>query len=129
MLFLVVLTLRDIIRQRRLNFLFYILNQETDSMIYKVFQSQCKHQTSKDWVTTVKADIQYLGLNVKFEDIKQTSKAKWKATINKRVTEKSLERLNSLKMKHSKVNDLKHTGVKMQSYLLPNEVFATKDEI
>ena len=39
-----VLPLRDINRQRRFNFLFYILNQETDFMIYKVFQSQCKHQ-------------------------------------------------------------------------------------
>ena len=66
---------------------------------------------------------------MKFEDIKQIGKAKWKATIKRSVTEKSLERLNILKMKRSKVNKLKHTGVKMQSYLLPNEVFATKEEI
>ena len=35
-----VLPIRDIIRQRRLNFLFYILNQDDKSMISKVFQSQ-----------------------------------------------------------------------------------------
>ena len=66
---------------------------------------------------------------MKFEDIKQIGKAKWKAMIKRSITEKSLERLNVLKMKHSKVDELKHTEVKMQSYLLPNEVFATKNEI
>ena len=124
-----VLPLRDIIRQRRLNFLFYILNQDDESMISKVFQSQCNHQTSKDWITTIKSDLEYLGLNVNFADIKEMSKAKWKATVKQSIREMSLKYLNNLKQRHSKVNELKHTSIKMQPYLLPNELNASKEEI
>ena len=98
-------------------------------MISKVFQSQCNHQTSKDWITSIKADLEYLGLNVNFAEIKGISKAKWKATVKQSVTEKSLKNLNNLKQKHSKVSELKNTQIKMQPYLLPNELNASKEEI
>ena len=98
-------------------------------MISKVFQSQCNHQTSKDWITSIKADLEYLGLNVNFAEIKGISKAKWKATVKQSVREMSLKYLNNLKQRHSKVNELKQTSIKMQPYLLPNELNASKEEI
>ena len=33
---------REILRGRRLNFLHYILSQEADSLMFKVFEAQCK---------------------------------------------------------------------------------------
>ena len=44
---------RDIIRKRRLLFLHYILNEREDSLIQKVFQSQLKNRTKKDWIASV----------------------------------------------------------------------------
>ena len=45
-----VMPLRDMIVQRRLNFLKYILDQEADSILAKVFEKQCEKKTKKDWV-------------------------------------------------------------------------------
>ena len=41
---------REMIRKRRLGFLHYILNESKESVILKVFESQKKNKTSKDWV-------------------------------------------------------------------------------
>ena len=51
---------REIIRKKRLLFLFYILSQDKNSMIYKVFKAQLQNKTSKDWVTTVIQDFRNL---------------------------------------------------------------------
>ena len=60
--------LREIIRGKLLNFLHYILKEESNSMIYKVFQSQMKDRTEKDWVTTVIEDLKELDLDINMED-------------------------------------------------------------
>ena len=52
-----VLPLRDIIRQKRLNFLFYIIRQKSDSLIGRVFDTQIKNRTKKDWVSMVIKDL------------------------------------------------------------------------
>ena len=46
--------------------MFYILTQEGDSMIFKVFEAQCKNRTTKDWIATVLDDMKSLDLNVTF---------------------------------------------------------------
>ena len=62
------------IRERRLNLLFYILSQEADSMVFNVFQSQCENRTKRDWVTTVINDMEVLGLNGTFTEIQAMTK-------------------------------------------------------
>ena len=73
-----VMPLRDIIRQRRLNYLHYILNQGAESMIFKVFGKQCANRTNKDWVSTVLNDLEEIGLDVTFADIQEMKKLKLK---------------------------------------------------
>ena len=55
-----VLPLREIIKQRRLTFLKYILDQSPDSIIFKVFEKQCENRSKKDWVSTVINDLEEL---------------------------------------------------------------------
>ena len=65
-----------IIRERRLGFLHYIVNENKNSMIYKFCQCQNELRTSKDWVTTVTEDLKYLELdNLCFYEIKNMKKA------------------------------------------------------
>ena len=66
--------LREIIRKRRLGFLYYIVKQNRESLIAKVFEIQCKNPTQKDWVTTVKKDLEEINLDIKIEDIKNMEK-------------------------------------------------------
>ena len=76
-----VVTLRDIIRQRRLNYLKYILDQESDSMLFKVFEKQSQKRTKKDWITTALADLELLDLTVTFAEIQEMNKLKWKSMV------------------------------------------------
>ena len=62
---------REIIRERRLGFLHYILNEDPDSMIHKFFQTQLRNRTKKDWVTTILDDLEKLNMKeIKLEKIK-----------------------------------------------------------
>ena len=72
-----VMPLREIIKQRRLNYLKYILDQESDSILFKVFEKQVNSRTKKDWVTTVLSDLELLKLHVTFADVREINKNKW----------------------------------------------------
>ena len=121
--------LRNLIRQRRLNFLHYILNQGADSMIFKVFEKQCETRTAKDWVTTVLSDLDILGLNLTFQDIQTMNKIKWKNVVKQRVAENTFEDLENMKKKHSKVHNIKHKRLEMQSYFLPGKEKVTQEDM
>ena len=47
------LPFRYIIRQRRLSFLHYILNQDEESLLFRFFKSQNEHRKKKDWTTQI----------------------------------------------------------------------------
>ena len=51
---------REIIRQKRLSYLYYILHENPGSMVYRFFGAQMKKRTSKDWATTVMKDLEEL---------------------------------------------------------------------
>jgi hypothetical protein len=72
---------REMIRQRRLNFLHYILSQGADSLLFQVFEKQCADRKKKDWVTTVLKDLELVGLNVTFAEIQDMNKVKWKNIV------------------------------------------------
>ena len=72
-------------------------------MISKVFNSQCKNPTTRDWVSTIKADLEYLGLNVNFADIRAMSKGKWKNTVKRSIKENSFINLEKIKQGHLKL--------------------------
>ena len=84
---------REMIRQRRLNFLHYILSQGADSLVFQVFEKQCDDRNKKDWVTTVLKDLEIVGLNVTFAEIQAMNKVKWKNMVKTCTSENSLQYL------------------------------------
>ena len=124
-----VMPLRQIIIQRRMNFLFYIIRQKNESMLARVFNTQMKHRTSKDWVTMVLKDIKELELNINFVDMKHMTKNEWRNMIKKSIKKKALKELDELKMKHSKVRNIKYKDLEIQTYFLPNKQEGTKEDI
>ena len=123
-----VIPLREIIRKRRLGFLYYILGQRHDSMMYKVLESQMKNRTPKDWVTMVLQDFKLLELDMNIEDIKKIKKFECMNMIKRKIEHKALRDLNRVKESHSKVRELKHTLLKMQKYLMPNDENLSKED-
>ena len=115
-----VVPLREIIRERRLGFLYYILNENPDSMIYRFFQSQMKYRGRRDWVTTVLEDLKYLEIDKTMEEITKMKKGSYMNMIKQRIQAKAFENLEKIKLSHSKVEHIEHNGINMQKYLQPN---------
>ena len=109
-----ILPFREIIRKRRLAFLHYILHENKDSMISRVFETQRRNKTSKDWVTTVLSDLKEINLNMTLEEIRNMKKQTFINIIKRKIEYKSLKYLEKMKEKHSKVDSLKHPVIKMQ---------------
>ena len=123
-----VLPFREIIRKRRLAFLFYILEQKPDSMIYKVLESQMKNQTPKDWVTMVLSDFEKLKMDIKIEDLKKMNKVDYMRIIKRKIDHKTLKDLNRVKESHSKVRELPHPVLKIQKYFMPSKLNLSKED-
>ena len=109
-----ILPFREIIRKRRLAFLHYILHENKDSMISRVFETQRRNKTSKDWVTTILSDLKEINLNMTLEEIRNMKKQTFINIIKRKIEYKSLKYLEKMKEKHSKVDSLKHPVIKMQ---------------
>ena len=62
-------------------------------MIYKCFETQMKKINAKDWVTTILADIQELGLNVKIADIKTMKKGTYMNMVKQSINKKAFQDL------------------------------------
>ena len=123
------LPLREVIKQRRMNFLYYLIHQKSDSMIKRIFEKQSRNRTPKDWITTVLKDIEELELNVTFEEIKQMSKQGWKNMVKASIKDKTFQTLEAVKQNHSKVRKLKHEKLELQSYFKPNKQVCSKEDI
>ena len=65
---------RELIKERRLNFLYYILNQEADSLLFRVFDKQSENRSTKEWVSIVLTDLESMKINLTFADIQSMNK-------------------------------------------------------
>ena len=119
---------RDLIQQRRILFLHHILNEKEGSLMHKFFQTQLKTMKKKDWVATVLEDIQELQLNLTLDNLKKMKKSEIKNILNKSVKQKAFEKLQKTKKSHSKVMNLKHTKLQMQSYLKSSKLKIKTEE-
>ena len=73
---------REIVREKRLRFLHYILNNDPKSMVHRFFITQMKNKTKKDWVSTVLDDLSRLELShLSMEEIAAVKKTSFIALI------------------------------------------------
>ena len=120
--------LRDIIKQRRLLFLHYILNEPSESLVHSFLVAQMKTRNKKDWVTTVLIDLDELNIKLSFEEIKLMKKSSFQALVKTSINDYAFKNLEKLKLSHSKVEKVRHRTLQMRTYLSPNQIKATKEE-
>ena len=119
---------KEMIQKRRLMFLYHILHEKPESIVYRFLETQVKKPTSKDWVTTVLEDLKDLNLDVTFADIKVMKLGSFKNMLKQNIEQKALDVLEEKKSTHSKVKHLKHGFLKMQKYLKPSNMQISKEE-
>ena len=67
------LPLRYVIKARRINYLYYLANQNEDALLAKFFNAQLNSPLKSDWIITVKDDLIELGMDIKVEDLKHVN--------------------------------------------------------
>ena len=75
--------IRFIIMIRRLIYLKYILNKEETSLVKKFLNTQMENPKKKDWIKTVKCDLESLGIKLSMKEIENMPKATYKKLIKK----------------------------------------------
>ena len=109
--------IRFILMSRRVNFLWYILHEKKNSLLYRFFQAQCQNPVKSDWINTVKSDLTALNIQLNFNQIENTSKTCFKNMVKEKVKIKALSYLRNLQEDHSKSKDLLYHEIKLQDYL------------
>ena len=118
--------IRFTIMMRRLMFFHYLLNEDSNSLIHRVLQAQIKNPSKDDFILSVESTLDELDIHLSHDDIKNLSKETFHKFAKKQIEEKALAFLNQIKLKHSKVLNIQHESLKMQEYLLPENVRSIK---
>ena len=78
---------RFILMGRRLNFLWYLLHEERESLLSRFFHAQLSSPGKGDWVLTVQEDIVNLEISMDMEGITATSQSRFKSIVRNRTGE------------------------------------------
>ena len=105
------------IMKMRLLFLKYILNEDENSMIYKVLQLQLKHPTKGDWASTCVDNLKQLEIEASFQDIKIMKMSKFEQILKTRINKTALGYLTS--RQRIKGGEMSYSDIEMSEYLTP----------
>ena len=112
--------------KRKTLFLQYILQQEKQSMMYKVFEATINEPIKNDFVNTCKKYLEELNITLSFEEIRNLSRWKFKKIVKEKVEIAAFKYLLEWKNnpgrdgKMSKVYNIKYDKFEMQQYLYDN---------
>jgi hypothetical protein len=93
MLELGIIPVRFVIMKKRMQFLHYILNESTESMIRKVYDTLKQDYRNGDFVSQTNSDRITLDINLDDSEIKSFSKGMWKNVIDKKIKSAAFEYL------------------------------------
>ena len=121
-----VLKLRHILTTNRMMYHHHLLQTHQKETIRKIYDKMKEDKTSGDWFQLLLKDFEFLGETIDEENIKMMPKEAYKKKINKLVRAAAFRDLIIQKEKHSKLNDLTYTQLKIQPYL-SSKLFNNKE--
>ena len=99
-------------------FLHYLLQQDKDSMVYKVLESTRQNPLNNDFVKTCEKYLKQLDINLTFEQIGLLSPWSIKKLVKEKTTAAAFKYLLEIKNKQTKISHIKYDNLKMQEYLV-----------
>ena len=85
-------------------------------MLYSVFITQWHNPCKGDWTEQVKMDLKDLNIPCSFQYIESKSKEGFKRIVKTKTKELAFTYLRTLQQKHSKLNQLHYSELKLQKY-------------
>ena len=123
-LIIVELPIQYIIKSRRINYLYYLLNSPKGEMLRNVFEAQIRNPLKDDWVNIVKKDLEDFNIKYSFDEISKIKETLFKKEVAKACKDYTLRELNFEKEKHEKGENLTYNELQMQSYLTTSKLSA-----
>ena len=120
MLELGILPVKFVIMKKILQFLHYILNENTTSMIRQVFSALEKDSRKGDFISLTNEDKINLDIELHNTEIQTMSKCKWKSCIKKRVKIAALKSLVYENSSMKKTRNIIFSSLDMSEYLREN---------
>ena len=114
--------IRIILKSRRIAYYHYLVNLNKNEMLYKFFEAQYKYPGKDDWTLQVVQDLEDLGIPQDFTFMKSKSKLAFTSLLKVKTKEYTLGQLLVMKSKHSKMDNLTYTELKMQKYLKSDKI-------
>ena len=103
--------------KRRIMFLHYILQQPTDSLLFRCFEAQRCERIPGDWIGQVEQDLSEVNITLSLEEIKKYSKMCFKSLLKEKILKFAYIYLLKQKENQSKCSSIKFTELKIQDYL------------
>ena len=123
------LPLHLIIKERRVNYLHYLIRSEKTEMLFKFFMAQWENPSKQDWTEQVKEDLAELGINEDLPFIESKSQYCFKRLVKTKIKEFTLDFFNDRKFKHTKMDNLVFTELKIQDYLVSEKLSVEQKRI
>ena len=99
------------IMKRKIIFLQYILKQDKNSMVYKVFKATSENPVKNDFVETCKKYLKQLDIKLTFEEISEMSSNRLKNIVKQKTEEAGFNHLVKEKNKQKKIVDIEYKSI------------------
>ena len=123
------LPLHCIIKERRVNYLHYLIRSGKSEMLYKFFVAQWENPSKQDWTEQVRVDLSELGIREDIPFIESKSQYCFKRLVKTKIKEFTLDLLNYRKFKHTKMDNLVFTELQIQDYLVSEKLSVEQKRI
>ena len=113
--------LKYVLIGKRLKFLKYILDEDEETMVNKVYKAMKEDSKVGDFVDLIKKDMKTVNINLTDDEIKEETTIKWKTLVNKEVKNAALQYLKTENNKKTKTKDIDFESLEMSEYLARNK--------
>ena len=104
--------------KRKFLFLHYLLNQDKNSMIFRVLEATRENPSNNDFVKTCLKYLKQLDIQLSFEELAKMSKWSFKKLVKQQTTKSAFKYLTDIQIKQSKISHIKYDDLQIQEYLL-----------
>ena len=121
------INIETIIKVKRLNYLHYLLQQNEESMLYKVFDTQWKYPSARnEWTEQTKKDLIEFGFGTDLSELRKISVNSFKNQVKRKSKEVAFYTFIEKSDGKSKFENLFYTELKMSSYLKDENISFTE---
>ena len=113
--------IETILKGRRLVYLHYLTQRNSETMLKRFFLTQWKYPTCGDWTEQVRLDLDEFGLPNDLEKIEAYSSYSFKNLIKKKTRELTFFKFMERKLNHTKLSNLQYCDLRIQHYFTKNQ--------